>query len=96
MAITLKDVEYVAKLAKLKLSEEEKKKFQKELDKIIKYIDQLNQVDTENVPITSHIVPMENVLREDKVKPSLTQEEALANAPDKKDGYFRVPKVILE
>lgn len=94
MSITLKDVEYVAKLAKLKLSENEKKRFQKELDRIIRYIDQLKQVDTENVPPTSHVLPMENVLREDEVKPSLTQEEALANAPDKKDGYFRVPKVI--
>ena len=94
MSITIRDVEYVAKLAKLKLSEAEKRKFQKELDKIITYIDQLNQVDTENVPPTSHVIPMENVLREDKVKSSLTQEEALANAPDKKDGYFRVPKVI--
>lgn len=94
MAITMKDVEYVAKLAKLKLSREEKRKFQKELDKVIRYIDQLNQVDTENVPPTSHVVPMQNVLREDKVKPSLTQDEALANAPDKKDGHFRVPKVI--
>jgi len=71
MAITLKDVEYVANLAKLELSEEEKKRFQKELDNIIKYIDQLNEVDTENVPITSH-----------------------ANAPEKKDGFFKVPRVI--
>jgi len=94
MVITIKDVEYVAKLAKLKLSQEEKRRFQKELDKVIRYIDQLNQVDTENVPPTSHVVPMQNVLREDKVKPSLTQKEALANAPDKKDGHFRVPKVI--
>lgn len=94
MVIRIKDVEYVAKLAKLKLSQEEKKKFQKELDKVIRYIDQLNQVDTENVPPTSHVVPMQNVLREDKVKPSLTQDEALSNAPDKKDGHFRVPKVI--
>jgi aspartyl-tRNA(Asn)/glutamyl-tRNA(Gln) amidotransferase subunit C len=94
MPITLKDVEYVAKLAKLKLSDEEKKKFQKELDKIIRYIDQLNQVDTENVLITSHVLPMQNVFREDKVKPSLTQEEALSNAPDKKDGYFRVPRAF--
>ncbi|MGB2698338.1 MAG: Asp-tRNA(Asn)/Glu-tRNA(Gln) amidotransferase subunit GatC [Candidatus Zixiibacteriota bacterium] len=95
MPITLKDVEYVAKLARLKLSEKEKKKFQKELDKIIRYIDQLNQVDTENVPPTSHVIPMQNVLREDEIKPSLTQKEALANAPDKKDGYFRVPRAFM-
>jgi len=78
----------------LELSETEKKKFAKELDKIIKYIDQLREVDARNVAPTSHVIPMENVLREDKVEPSLSQEEALANAPDKKDGYFKVPKVI--
>ena len=78
----------------MELSETEKKKFAKELDKIIKYIDQLREVDTRNVAPTSHVIPMENVLREDKVEPSLSQEEALANAPDKKDGYFKVPKVI--
>jgi len=94
MPITIKDVEYVAGLAKLELSEAEKRKFAKELDKIIKYIDQLKEVDTENIPPTSHIIPMENVLRENKVEISLSQDEALTNAPDKKDEYFKVPKVI--
>ncbi len=94
MAISKKDVEYLAGLAKLKLSEKEKSKFKKELDKIIKYIDQLKEVDTENIPPTSHVIAMENVLREDRVLPSLSQDEALANAPEKEDGYFKVPKVI--
>ena len=94
MPITLKDVEYVANLAKLELSGEEKKRFQKELDNIIKYIDQLNELDTENVPITSHVVSLQNVLRKDEVLPSLSPDEALANAPEKKDGFFKVPKVI--
>ena len=94
MPLRIVDAEYVATLAKLELSETEKKKCAKELDKTIKYIDQLKEVDTENIPPTSHIIPMENVLREDKVEPSLSQDEALANAPDKKDGYFKVPKVI--
>jgi len=94
MPITLKDVEYVANLAKLELSKEEKKRFQKELDNIIKYIDQLNELDTENVPITSHVVFLQNVLRKDEVLPSLSPDEALANAPEKKDGFFKVPKVI--
>ena len=94
MAITLKDVEYVADLAKLELSQKEKVKFQKELDNIIKYIDQLNELNTENIPITSHVVPLQNVFRGDRVLPSLTQDKALANAPKKKDGFFRVPKVI--
>ncbi|MGB7061742.1 MAG: Asp-tRNA(Asn)/Glu-tRNA(Gln) amidotransferase subunit GatC [Candidatus Zixiibacteriota bacterium] len=94
MAITLKDVEYAANLAKLELSPEEKIRFQRELDKIIKYVDQLNELNTENVPVTSHVIPMQNVMREDKVLPSLSSDQALANAPRKKGGFFRVPKVI--
>ena len=94
MGINIKDVEYVAGLAKLELSEKEKGKFQKELDNIIKYIDQLKEVNTEGIPPTSHVIPMENVLREDEVLKSLSQDEALANAPEKEDGYFKVPKVI--
>ena len=94
MPITLKDVEYVANLSKLELSPQEKIRFQSELDSIIKYIDQLNELNTDNVPITSHVVPLENVFREDRVLPSLPQDKALSNAPKKKDGFFKVPKVI--
>jgi len=94
MPITLKDVEYVANLAKLELSQKEKLKFQRELDNIIKYVDKLNELNTENIPITSHVVPLENVFRWDRVLPSLPQDKALANAPKKKDGFFKVPKVI--
>jgi aspartyl-tRNA(Asn)/glutamyl-tRNA(Gln) amidotransferase subunit C len=94
MPITIKDVEYVANLAKLELSEEEKRRFQKELDNIIRYIDQLNELDTTNVPITSHVTFLQNVFREDKVLPSLSSDQALANAPEKKDGFFKVPRVI--
>ena len=94
MPIGIEEVEHLAELAKLKLSQTEKKKFARELDQIIQYIDQLKEVDIANIPPTSHVFPMENVLREDKVEPSLSQQQALANAPDKKDGYFRVPKVI--
>jgi aspartyl-tRNA(Asn)/glutamyl-tRNA(Gln) amidotransferase subunit C len=94
MPITIKDVEYVANLAKLELSDEEKRRFQKELDNIIKYIDQLNELDTTNVPITSHVTFLQNIFREDEVLPSLSPDQALANAPEKKDGFFRVPRVI--
>jgi len=94
MPITLKDVEYVADLGKLELTQEEKIKLQKELDNIIKYIDQLNELNTDNVPMTSHVIRLKNVLREDKVLPSLAQDKALANAPQKRDGFFRVPRVI--
>ena len=94
MSITLKDVEYVANLAKLELSQKERIKFQKELDNIIKYIDQLNELNTENIPITSHVIPLANVFREDRILPSLAQDKALTNAPQKKNGFFKVPKVI--
>ena len=94
MAITLKDVEYVAKLARLELTEEERVAFQRELDKVVEYIDQLNEVDTEDVPVTSHMIPLQNVLREDEVLPSLSADQALANAPKSEGGFFRVPRVI--
>ena len=94
MPVTLKDVEYVAKLARLELSEEEKVVLQRELDKIVEHIDQLNEVDTENVPVTSHVIPLQKALREDKVLPSLPADQALANAPKSEGGFFRVPRVI--
>lgn len=94
MPISLEDVEHVAGLAKLELSAEEKAKFQTDLDKVIKYVDQLNELDTENVPVTSHVIPIQNVLREDKVLPSISRQKALANAPKRKHGFFKVPKVI--
>ena len=94
MAISREDVEHIAKLARLQLTEEEVKRFQIELGKIIEYFDQLKKLDTENVPPMTHAVPLENVLREDQVKESLLQEEALQNAPEKKESYFQVPKVV--
>lgn len=94
MTIAIQDVEHIAKLARLRLTEEEKLRFQKELGKIIEYFDQLKKLNTEDIPPTTHVVPLENVLREDVVKPGLPVEEALANAPDRKGNYFRVPKVV--
>lgn len=92
--ITKKDVEYVAKLARLKLSEKEKEKFAKQLDQILKYVDKLNELDTEKVKPTSHVLPLKNVFREDKVGKSLKVEKVLENAPEKAKGFFKVPKVI--
>ena len=96
MKITKEQVEYVANLAKLNLSEEEKEIFTKTLDDILSYMDKLNQLDTTDIKPTSHVLPIKNVFREDEVKPSLSLEEALANAPDRKNGFFRVPRVIEE
>lgn len=92
--IRKKDVEYIAKLARLKLSEKEKEKFAKQLDQILKYVDKLNELDTEKVKPTSHVLPLKNVFRKDKVGKSLGVEKVLGNAPEKARGFFKVPKVI--
>jgi aspartyl-tRNA(Asn)/glutamyl-tRNA(Gln) amidotransferase subunit C len=94
MAISIAEVEHIAKLARLELTEEEKRRFQVELGKIIEYFDQLKKLDTSNVPPMTHAVRIENVLREDESKPSLPVEEVLKNAPEKKESYFQVPKVV--
>lgn len=92
--ITKEEVEYVARLARLKLSEEEKEKYTKQLGDILKYINKLNELDTEKVEPTSHVLRLSNVFREDKVRPSLKQEEILANAPQVESNHFKVKKVI--
>jgi len=92
--ITRGEVEHVARLARLALSEEEKELMTRQLDRILGYVDKLNELDTTQVEPTSHVLPMENVMREDAVRPSLSQDEALANAPDKEHPFFRVPRII--
>ena len=94
MAITIEDVDKIAKLAKLEFSREEKEKLTQQMAQIVEYFEQLNELDTQDVPPTSHVLDIKNVLREDKVEPWLTQEQALTNAPAKKQGFFSVPKVI--
>ena len=66
------------------------------LDYIVDFVNRLQQVDTENVAPTAHVLPVQNVFREDVVKPSLDRELALSNAPQQEDGYFRVPKILEE
>ena len=94
MKITLEQVEYVALLGRLSLSEEEKNKFLGQLDDILKYMDTLAEVPTENVIPMSGPVEIYTPLREDTVKDSLPISEALSNAPDPSGSYFRVPKII--
>ena len=91
--ITIKDVEHVAKLARLELTEEEKEKYSKQLGDILKYVEQMNEVDTTGVEPMSHAIPMVNVMREDKVVSEHTKDELMANAPLKEDGFFRFPKI---
>ncbi len=94
MAISVKDVEYLALLARLRLAPEERDRFATELNEILGYVEKLKTAKTEGIPPTSHVLNLSNVFREDKVKPSLTPEEALANAPSKEGPFFKVPKII--
>ena len=94
MTITRKDVEHVAVLARLKLDDEEISTFTGQMNAIISYVDKLSELNTDGIIPTSHAVPMENSFRPDEIRPSLGTELALANGPDKGEGFFKVPKVI--
>ncbi|MBI4098154.1 MAG: Asp-tRNA(Asn)/Glu-tRNA(Gln) amidotransferase subunit GatC [Candidatus Levybacteria bacterium] len=88
------DISHVAKLANLPLSEEEKKKFEKQLEETITYIESLNEVDTKGIEPTSQVTGLENVTREDEVRPSLSQEDALKNAKSTHNGFFKVRGIL--
>ena len=94
MSITPKDVEHVARLARLELSDSEKDQFTDQLNAILKYAEKLNGLDTENVEPTSHVLPITNVMRADEKRQSLPIEKVLLNAPDEEDGQFKVPAVL--
>ena len=91
--ITIKDVEHVAKLARLSLTEEEKEMFTSQLSDIVSYMDLLNELDTENVEPMARAIPMVNVMREDEVRQSFKRDQMLDNAPIEEDGFIRVPKI---
>jgi len=92
--ITKKEVDHVALLSRLELTEEEKGIYTKQLDAILEYFRSLQRLDTENVPPTAHVLPLQNVFREDWVGQHMSREEALANCPDREGSYFRVPKIV--
>lgn len=94
MSITAKEVQHVAKLARLSLSEEETEKFAGQLSAILKYAEKLNELDTDGIEPTSHPMPLVNVMRDDEVRPSWPLESVLKNAPDEEDGQFKVPAVL--
>jgi len=89
-----KTVEYVAQLARINLSEEEKSSLGKQLSKILDYIDKLKELDTDKVSPLRNLHESKDVLREDKVKPSEYCQSILENSPTQEDGYFKIPKVI--
>ena len=94
MAIDKDTVRYVARLAKIRLSDEELDLLSRQLDGIVDFIDKLKGLDLTDVKPTSHILPIGNVFREDKPIPSLNVEDALTNAPKQQENFFVVPKVI--
>ena len=94
MALTEKDVRYVALLSRLAVSDEEATRYTQQLSSILGYIEQLNGLDTKDVEPLSHVLDLKNVFRADVVKPSLTQAEVLSNAPEPQAGHFKVPKIM--
>jgi aspartyl-tRNA(Asn)/glutamyl-tRNA(Gln) amidotransferase subunit C len=94
LKLSTKEVEYVARLARLEITDKETEKFTAQLNDILGYIDKLNELDTTGVAPMSHAIAVTNAFREDKVLESLGTKKALANAPDARGEFFRVPKVI--
>lgn len=92
--IDIEQVRYIAHLSRLELTPEEEQRFTRQLADILSYVEKLREVDTTNVPPTSHVLPLKNVFREDKLCFSLFPEEALSNAPERKNNLFKVPKII--
>ncbi len=94
MALTLEEVEHIALLARLQLSEAEKSHYREQLSAILDYARRLQALDTTGIPPTSSVLPPRSVLRPDIARPGLAKEELFANAPAVEDGQFRVPPVI--
>jgi aspartyl-tRNA(Asn)/glutamyl-tRNA(Gln) amidotransferase subunit C len=88
------DVEHIAHLARLSLTESEKEKFSTQLNSILTYVEKLKELDTTGVEPTSHVLEISNVMREDELRPSLSKHDALMNAPDRSEEFYRVPKII--
>ncbi|HEX7056725.1 MAG TPA: Asp-tRNA(Asn)/Glu-tRNA(Gln) amidotransferase subunit GatC [Bacilli bacterium] len=94
MSISMEDVDHVAKLARLEFTDVEKTKIAEQLGKILAFVEKLNELHTADVPPTSHVIALNNVLRDDEVRPSWPIEKVMLNAPDGEDGQFRVPAVL--
>jgi aspartyl-tRNA(Asn)/glutamyl-tRNA(Gln) amidotransferase subunit C len=88
------DVKYVANLARIQLSEDEEQKFGAQLNHVLSYIEKLRELDVSKVEPTAHAIPLVNVTRPDEVRPSISHEDAMRNAPSKANGLFLVPKIV--
>lgn len=96
MSVTKEDVKKIAELARLEFDDSELENYTSEMNKILGYVDKLNELDTENIEPLSHPIENNNVFREDKLKRSIERERALKNAPESSSEHFKVPKVISQ
>ncbi|MGI6452308.1 MAG: Asp-tRNA(Asn)/Glu-tRNA(Gln) amidotransferase subunit GatC [Syntrophomonadaceae bacterium] len=94
MALTTKQVEHIAFLSRLELTDEEKERFTQQLSSILEYVEMLNQLDTENVEPLNHILPIYNVFREDEVRSNFSRDEMMINAPLVEKGQYKVPRIM--
>jgi aspartyl-tRNA(Asn)/glutamyl-tRNA(Gln) amidotransferase subunit C len=94
MKITKEQIQHIAVLSRLNLSEEEKDLFGSQLSGILDYVDQLNELDTREIEPTSHVLSLSNVMRDDVLRSSLPGEKALKNAPSRSENFYRVPRII--
>lgn len=94
MSITKNDVIHVAGLARLGLNDDETQKYEKELNDVLNFMEKLNELNTEGIEPTSHVLDIHNVFRQDVVEESLNVEDVLANAPDRDEDYFKVPSIL--
>jgi aspartyl-tRNA(Asn)/glutamyl-tRNA(Gln) amidotransferase subunit C len=96
MSVDKNEILKIASLAKLKFSDEEIEKFTSQFNEILNYMDKLNEINTDNVQPLSHPLDINNVMREDELFNSIETKDALLNAPEKDEQYFKVPKVIKD
>ncbi|MDQ2085947.1 Asp-tRNA(Asn)/Glu-tRNA(Gln) amidotransferase subunit GatC [Herbivorax sp. ANBcel31] len=94
MKVTKDTIEHVANLARLNFTDKEKEELILDMEKIISYVDKLDELETSYVEATQHVIQLKNVFREDKVEDYFKREKILKNAPEKKDGCFKVPKIV--
>ncbi|WP_440112617.1 Asp-tRNA(Asn)/Glu-tRNA(Gln) amidotransferase subunit GatC [Paenibacillus sp. QZ-Y1] len=94
MSISNNDVQHVAKLARLNLTSEEEQTLTGQLNAILKYAEKLNELDTDDIEPTTHVLHVSNVMRNDETKKSLSIEQVMRNAPEEEDGQFKVPAVM--
>jgi aspartyl-tRNA(Asn)/glutamyl-tRNA(Gln) amidotransferase subunit C len=94
MKISKEEIEHIAVLARLSLSEEEKELFGPQLSSILDYMKKLDELDTKDIEPTSHVLALNNVMRDDSPRNSIPREDALMNAPSHTDKFYRVPKII--